>query len=100
MGRVKLAYAVGIRPGAIPCRRLQVLHRVSSGLLGPVNSSFRALPGRLKFTVRRHRFNQDCLSLVDPETWGATRLVKLKSSSSSSLLLSSLELSDTKVYEP
>ena len=35
--------------------------RVSSSLLGPVVRSFRALSERLKFTVRRHEFNQDCL---------------------------------------
>ena len=28
-------------------------------LLGPVDPSFRALSGRLKFTVRRHKFNAD-----------------------------------------
>ena len=33
------------------------------GLLGPVDPSFRALSGRLKFTVRRHKFNKDSLSL-------------------------------------
>ena len=40
-------------------RRLQVVHRVSSSLLGPVVRSFRALTGRLKLTVRRHKFNRD-----------------------------------------
>ena len=29
---------------------------------GPVVPSFRALSGRLKFTVRRHKFNKDSLS--------------------------------------
>ena len=29
--------------------------------LGPVHSSFRALSGRLKFTVRRHKCNKDSL---------------------------------------
>ena len=29
---------------------------------GPVDPSFRALSGRLKFTVRRHKFNKDSLS--------------------------------------
>ena len=29
--------------------------------LGPVDPSFRALYGRLKFTVRRHKFNKDSL---------------------------------------
>ena len=40
-----------------------VLHGVSSSLLGPVDPSFRALSGRVKFTVRRHKFNKDSLSL-------------------------------------
>ena len=31
---------------------------VSSSLLGPVDPSFRALSGRLKFTARRHKFNK------------------------------------------
>ena len=42
-------------------RRLQVVHRVSSSLVGPVVPSFRALSGRLKCTVRRHKFNEDSL---------------------------------------
>jgi len=29
---------------------------------GPVDPSFRAFSGRLKFTVRRHKFNKDSLS--------------------------------------
>jgi len=33
--------------------------RGSSSLLGPVDPSFRALSGRLKFTVRRHKSNKD-----------------------------------------
>ena len=40
----------------------EVLHRASSSLLGPEDPSFRALPGRLKSTVRRHTFNNDSLS--------------------------------------
>ena len=31
--------------------------------LGPVDPSFRALSRRLKFTVRRYKFNKDTLSL-------------------------------------
>ena len=31
--------------------------------LGPVDLSFRALAGLLKFTVRRHKFNKDSLSV-------------------------------------
>ena len=37
-------------------------NRVSSSLLGPLVPSFRALSGRLKFTVRRDKFNKDFLS--------------------------------------
>ena len=35
----------------------------SAGRLGPVDPSFRALSGRLKFTARRHKFITDFLSL-------------------------------------
>jgi len=35
-----------------------VVHGVSSSLLGPAVPSFRALSGRLKFTVGRHKFNK------------------------------------------
>ena len=34
-----------------------------SSLLGPVDPSFRALSGRLKFTVRRHELNEDSLTI-------------------------------------
>ena len=34
----------------------------SAGLLRPVDPSFRALSGRLKFTVRRHTLNKYSLS--------------------------------------
>jgi len=37
--------------------------------LGPVDPSFRALSGRLKFTVRRHKFNKDSLSLKREVQW-------------------------------
>ena len=36
----------------------------STRLLGPVDPSFRALSERLKFTVRRHRFNKDSLHII------------------------------------
>ena len=42
------------------------VHRVSSSLLGPVDPSFRALSGRLKFTVRRHKFNKYYPPFVPP----------------------------------
>jgi hypothetical protein len=31
-------------------------------ILGPVDPAFRALSGRLKFTVQRHKFNSDSLT--------------------------------------
>ena len=34
------------------------------GPLGLGDTSFRALSGRLKFTVRRHKFNKDSLSVA------------------------------------
>ena len=46
-----------------PPDRTRPFHRVSSSLLGPVDPSFRALSGRLMFTVRRHKFNKDSVSL-------------------------------------
>ena len=55
-----LGFGVGIgayRPRGAPHHR----GAVSSSLLGPVDPSFRAPSGRLKFTVRRHKFNQDSL---------------------------------------
>ena len=36
---------------------------VSPSLLGPADSSFRALAGRLNFTIRRHKFKKN-LSLI------------------------------------
>ena len=37
-------------------------HRIRySSRLGPVDSSVRALAGRIKFTARRHKFNKDSL---------------------------------------
>ena len=61
--------------------------------MSSVDPSFRALFGRLKFTVRRHTFNQDSLSRD-----GLADLALVVPSSL--LLLSSLELSDTTIYEP
>ena len=34
---------------------------VRRSLLGPADPSFRALSGRLEFTVRRHKFDKDSL---------------------------------------
>ena len=46
---------------------------LESSLLGPVDPSFRALSGRLKFTVRRHKFDKHSLSwsrtLHAPSGW-------------------------------
>ena len=41
--------------GVFVAYRLYIVYR----LLGPVVPSFQALPGRLKFTVRHHKFNKD-----------------------------------------
>jgi len=40
---------------------------VTSSLLGPVDSSFRDLSRRLKFTVRRHKFNKESPSRASVE---------------------------------
>ena len=42
----------------------EVVHRVSSSLLGPVLPSLQALSGRLKFTVQRHKSKKDSLSMA------------------------------------
>ena len=59
----------GFRRGSAPSvassstvKSLQVVHRVSAGLVCPVVPSFRALSARLKFIVRRLKFNKDSLS--------------------------------------
>jgi len=44
--------------------------RVSLSRVGPVDPAFRALSGRLKFTVRRHKFNKDSLSRGSPDSEG------------------------------
>ena len=49
-------------------RRWWVVHRVSSPW-GPVDPSFRALPGRLKFTIQRHKFNK-----YPSSYWGAASM--------------------------
>ena len=41
-----------------------------TSLLGPVDPSFRARSGRLKFTVRRHTIDEDPLSSLDQENAG------------------------------
>ena len=84
--------------------RLYIVYRQSP--LGPVDPSFRALSGRLKFTVRHHKFNNDSLSVQelrrlekdDPDFHKFLKSGDEGQVSSSSLLLSSLELSDTEVY--
>jgi len=60
------------------CRRARdaLLYRVSSSLVGPVVSSIRALSGRLKFTVRRHKFNKDFLSLSSLFRGPAEHIIK------------------------
>ena len=45
------------------------VHRQSP--LGPADPSFRTLSGRLKFMVRRHKFNKD--SSITARWWGASK---------------------------
>ena len=78
-------------------------YHVSSSLSGQADISFRACYGRLKLTVRHHKFNQDscsvgqeCVDVTDPQA----RADMITFSSASSLLLSSLEMSDITIYEP
>ena len=49
------SWAINTSP---PRNHCTVVHRVSSSLSGPVVPSFRALSGRLKFTVRRDESNE------------------------------------------
>ena len=51
-----------IRTFLVSNGRSAVVHRVSSSLSGPVEPSFRALSGRPKLTVRRHKLNKDSFS--------------------------------------
>ena len=44
------------------------VHRVLSSRLGPVDPSSRALSGRLKFTVRRQKFNKESLIKHNPRS--------------------------------
>ena len=53
--------------------RFYIVYRQSH--LGPVDPSFRALSGRLKFTVRRHKINNDSLSVGGRLACGKLRLV-------------------------
>jgi len=52
----------GQRPRRDPNRHRYDVHHVSSSFLGPVDPSFRALSGRLEFTVQRHQFNKESLN--------------------------------------
>ena len=59
-------HVAGFRRGPVHIKDLKIENRSSSqcwwsSLLGPVDPSFRALSGCLKFTVRRHKFNKDSL---------------------------------------
>ena len=62
--------------------RLYIVYRQSP--LGPIDPSFRSLSGRLKLTVRRHKFNKDSPSrewstqggpLVTPTVAGQSAMV-------------------------
>ena len=58
---VDLAGLVVVFAPLFVCQHLRGLGALSS-LIGPVDPSFQALSGRLKFTVRRHKFHKDSLS--------------------------------------
>ena len=73
--RVRVSFAL-----QFVCRFL-VVHRASSSPLGPVAPSFRALSGRLKFTVRRHKIHKDSPPLTD------SRLDQIRPSRRSSAIL-------------
>ena len=59
--------------------RSPILLGVSSSLLGPVDPSFRALSGSLKFTVRRHKFNKDSSLFVPVPLEGGSRYISSSS---------------------
>ena len=52
----------------LPGARWRVCGHAVRTLLGPVDPSFRALSGRLTFTVRRHKFNEDSLCTLTDTT--------------------------------
>ena len=56
--RVAFSNLEGIYIAKCGIRRLEIVHRVSSRLLGPVHPSIRALSGRLKYTVRRYKIDE------------------------------------------
>ena len=106
----------GTAMSSFVANRFFIVHRQSP--LGPVDPSFQALSGRLEFPVRLHKFSKDSInrftSLIrtppppaaSEET--ARRHAALSAeerynspglSSSTSLLLLSQELSDTRIYE-
>ena len=55
--RLSIKNSLSERGTPVPSCHREVVHRVSSSLLGPVDPRFRALSGRLQFTVRRHKFS-------------------------------------------
>ena len=46
----------------VPLYSVQGSGAAPPALLSPLDPSFRALSGRLKLTVRRHKFNKDSVS--------------------------------------
>jgi len=54
---------------APPEREWLVGASMTTSPLGPVDPSFRALSGRLRFTARRHKFNNDSLTTPHAEGW-------------------------------
>ena len=60
-----------------PPRRQRCPADLRAGSIPSRNPSFRALSGRLKLTVRRHRFNEDSLSATHPRKAGGGGLAPI-----------------------
>ena len=62
-GTAKAEQQLTLRAERDSMQATERMGRYRQSPLGPVDPSFRALSGRLKFTVRRHKFNKDSLSM-------------------------------------
>ena len=70
------AFAPHAGEGPGPCLPSPLFLRRSFSLLGPAVPSFPALSGRLKFTVRRHKFNKDSLPSLNGFRVGRSRRIR------------------------
>ena len=60
-GRTKVRHSAPQNASNSFINPTEVVHGVSSSRVGPVDPSFRALSGRLNFTVQHHKLNKDSL---------------------------------------